>query len=172
LARIEDARRAAAQECGRRTPLLLKIAPDLADRSLAEIVRVVEERGLDGLVISNTTTERPKLRSRRHREEQGGLSGRPLFERSTAMLARVRQLAGPDLVLVGAGGVESAATAWSKIAAGADLVQLYTGLVYEGPSLPRRIAAGLVRRLEERNIRQIADVRGIETVRWAAAWGQ
>ncbi len=86
------------------------------------------------------------------------------------MLSRARQLAGRDLVLVGAGGVDSAAAAWSKIAAGADLVQLYTGLIYEGPSLPRRIVSALLKRLEERNIKKIADVRGIETERWAAAW--
>ena len=71
------------------------------------------------------------------------------------MLARVRQLAGPDLVLIGVGGVDSAAAAWSKIAAGADLVQLYTGLVYEGPTLPTRIAAGLLKRLDERGIGHI-----------------
>jgi dihydroorotate dehydrogenase len=86
------------------------------------------------------------------------------------MLSRARQLAGPDFVLVGAGGVDGAAAAWSKIAAGADLVQLYTGLVYEGPSLPRRIVTDLARRLEERNFKHISDVRGIETERWAAAW--
>jgi dihydroorotate dehydrogenase len=100
----------------------------------------------------------------------GGLSGQPLFELSTTMLARARELAGPELVLVGTGGVDGAAAAWSKIAAGADLVQLYTALVYEGPSLPRRIAADLLTRLDERNFKSIRDVRGIETRRWAAAW--
>ena len=114
--------------------------------------------------------KRPPLKSKRHTQELGGLSGRPLFELSTAMLARARQLAGPDLVLVGVGGVDGAGAAWSKIAAGADLVQLYTALVYEGPSLPKRIAAELVKRLEERNIKSLRDVRGIETERWAAAW--
>ena len=88
------------------------------------------------------------------------------------MLARARELAGPELVLVGTGGVDGAAAAWSKIAAGADLVQLYTALVYEGPSLPRRIAADLLKRLEERNITDIRDVRGIETARWSAAWAR
>ena len=77
-----------------------------------------------------------------------------------------------DLVLVGTGGVDGAGAAWSKIAAGADLVQLYTALVYEGPSLPRRIATELLQRLEERNIRDIGAVRGIETARWAAAWAR
>ena len=172
MRRTQDAREAAAAECGRRTPMLLKAAPDLDDRELGDLVEVVLAHGIDGLIVANTTVARPQLKSKRHTQELGGLSGRPLFEVSTAMLARARQLAGPDLVLVGAGGVDSAASAWSKIAAGADLVQLYSGLIYEGPFLPRRIAADLVRRLEERNIQRIADMRGIETERWAAAWSR
>ena len=170
LKRIGEARAEAEEECGRRTPLLLKVAPDLDDRGLASVIAIATEHGVDGLIIANTTVARPPLKSRRHIQELGGLSGRPLFELSTAMLARARELAGPDLVLVGAGGVDGAAAAWSKIAAGADLVQLYTGLVYEGPSLPRRIAAELLKRLEERNIKNIHDARGIETHRWSAAW--
>ncbi len=170
LCRIGEARAAAQEECGRRTPLLLKIAPDLEDSELGSLIEITMRNGVDGLIIANTTVKRPALKSRRHVQELGGLSGRPLFETSTAMLARARQLAGPDLVLVGTGGVDGAAAAWSKIAAGADLVQLYTALVYEGPSLPRRIASDLLKRLEERNIRSIRDVRGIETERWAAAW--
>jgi len=172
MRRAGEAREAAAAECGRRTPMLLKASPDLDDRELGELVEVILARGIDGLIVANTTVERPRLRSKRHGQELGGLSGRPIFEVTTAMLARARQLAGPELTLVGAGGVDSAASAWSKIAAGADLVQLYSGLIYEGPFLPRRIAADLVRRLEERNIQRIADVRGIETERWAAAWSQ
>ncbi len=172
LDRIDEARAAAAEECGRRTPLLLKIAPDLDDRELAALIETAIGHGVDGLIVANTTVKRPPLKAKRHAQELGGLSGRPLFEATTAMLARTRQLAGPDLVLVGAGGVDGAAAAWSKIAAGADLVQLYTALVYEGPSLPKRIAADLVKRLEERNIKSLRDVRGIETERWAAAWPQ
>jgi dihydroorotate dehydrogenase len=170
LARLADARDAAAAESGSRTPLLLKIAPDMDDASLRAVIEVATRAGIDGLIIANTTIARPNLRSKRHRDELGGLSGRPLFEASTSMVARARELVGPDLVLVAAGGVDSAAAAWSKIAAGADLVQLYTGLVYEGPSLPRRIATDLLKRLEERNIRHIRDVRGIETARWSAGW--
>ena len=167
---IAGARAAAQAECGRRTPLLLKIAPDLDDKTLAELIETATQRGVDGLIIANTTVSRPKLKSTRDAQEIGGLSGPPLLELSTAMLSRARQLAGPDLVLVGAGGVDGAAAAWSKIAAGADLVQLYTGLVYEGPSLPRRIVTDLLRRLDERNFRHISEVRGVETERWAAAW--
>jgi dihydroorotate dehydrogenase len=172
LQRIEEARVAAEGECGRRAPLLLKIAPDLDDRGLAGVIEIAVAHGVDGLIIANTTVQRPPLKSRRHFQELGGLSGRPLFELSTAMLARARELAGSDLVLVGTGGVDGGGTAWSKIAAGADLVQLYTALVYEGPSLPHRITAELLKRLEERNIKDIRAVRGIETARWSAAWAR
>ena len=172
LDRLTDARAAAAEESGRRTPLLLKVAPDLSDGELGGIVETVLQNGLDGIIVSNTTTARPGLDGLRHADEAGGLSGRPLFDLSTAMLARTRQLAGPNLVLVGAGGVDSAATAWSKIAAGADLVQLYPGLVYGGPSLPRRICEGLLQRLDERNFTRIGQVRDVETSRWAAAWSR
>jgi len=170
LRRIGEARIAAEEGAGRRTPLLLKVAPDLDDKELGGIIEVSMTEGVDGLIIANTTIKRPALKSRRHAGEMGGLSGQPLFELSTTMLARARELAGPELVLVGTGGVDGAAAAWSKIAAGADLVQLYTALVYEGPSLPRRIAADLLTRLDERNFKSIRDVRGIETRRWAAAW--
>ena len=170
LKRIGEARDQATEEAGRRAPLLLKVAPDLDEAGLNRIVQITKEHGVDGLIIANTTVTRPPLKTRRHGEELGGLSGRPLFEISTAMIARAREIAGPEMVLVGAGGVDGAAAAWSKIAAGADLVQLYTGLIYEGPSLPRRIVAELLKRLEERNFRTIREVRGIETARWSAAW--
>ena len=170
LARVGEARAAAEEESGRRAPLLLKIAPDLDDGQLSGVIETSKQQGVDGLIIANTTVKRPQLRSRKHAAQLGGLSGPPLFEASTAMLARARELAGRDFVLVGTGGVDSAAAAWSKIAAGADLVQLYSALVYEGPSLPRRIVSDLLKRLDERNIKTIRDVRGIETERWSAAW--
>lgn len=172
LKRVDEARAQAAEETGRRSPLLLKIAPDLNEAELNQIIETTTGNGVDGLIIANTTVNRPPLKSRQHGQQLGGLSGRPLFEISTAMIARARQIAGPDLVLVGVGGVDSTAAAWSKIAAGADLVQLYTGLIYEGPSLPRRIVAELLNRLEKRNFRSIREVRGVETERWAAAWPQ
>jgi dihydroorotate dehydrogenase len=124
------------------------VAPDMPDVGLGGVIEIAVARGVEGLIISNTTVARPRLKFRRHADELGGLSGRPLFELSTAMLARARQLAGPDMVLVGAGGVDSGAAAWSKIAAGADLVQLYTGMIYEGPMLPKRIVVELLQRLE------------------------
>jgi len=172
LASVAEARAQAANETGRRVPLLLKIAPDMDDAGLAAIIEAAGRHRIDGLIISNTTLAREGLTSRRHTGEAGGLSGPPLFERSTAMLARARQLAGPELALIGVGGVDSAAAAWAKIAAGADLVQLYTGLVYAGPELVAELKAGLVRRLEGRHFGSIREARGIETARWAAAWPQ
>jgi dihydroorotate dehydrogenase len=124
-------------------PILVKIAPDLDEDALSEIVETVVAAGIDGMIVSNTTISRNGLTDRTHATEAGGLSGRPLCRRSTDMLATVRRFSGDRLVLVGAGGVDSAATAAAKLAAGADLVQLYTGMVYEGPGLAARIAAGL-----------------------------
>jgi dihydroorotate dehydrogenase len=172
LTRVAEARAEAASETGRHVPLLLKIAPDMDDAELQGVIEAAGRHGMDGLIISNTTLAREGLTSRRHASQAGGLSGPPLFERSTAMLARARQLAGPELALIGVGGVDSAAAAWAKIAAGADLVQLYTGLVYAGPGLVLEIKAGLLRRLDDRHFASIAEARGIETARWAAAWPQ
>jgi dihydroorotate dehydrogenase len=138
LARVTAARDTAS----RRVPLLLKIAPDLDDAALAAIAETALEAGIDGMIAANTTLAREGLRDP-HAREAGGLSGRPLFQRSTTMLAKLRRLVGKDLVLVGAGGVDSAEAASAKIGAGADLVQLYTGLIFKGPRLPATILSGL-----------------------------
>ena len=127
----------------KRVPVFLKIAPDLDAAELADIAAQVLEAKVEGVIVSNTTIARPALKSGSHRDEAGGLSGKPLFERSTMVLARMRRLLGPDVALIGVGGVDSAETAIEKIRAGADLVQLYTGMIYQGPSLPGRIVRGL-----------------------------
>ncbi|MBZ8133897.1 quinone-dependent dihydroorotate dehydrogenase [Afifella sp. IM 167] len=155
---------------GRRLPLLIKIAPDLTEKELAVLVETVVSMGANGLVIANTTVARPRLRAAEIAREQGGLSGLPLLEPSTAMLARARQLAGPNLPIIGVGGVHDAHSAWMKIVAGADLVQLYSGLIFEGPRLAAEIKTGLVKELEKRNFRSLAEARGIETARWAGSW--
>ncbi len=163
LARVGEARAAAA----RRVPLLLKVAPDLDDAALAAIVEAAVEAGIDGLIATNTTLARDGVSDPRG-AEAGGLSGRPLFRRATSVLAKARKAAGDRLVLVGVGGVDSAAAAWEKFVAGADLVQLYTGMVFEGPDLPARIVEGLIRRLDRERVKSFADVVGSETDRWAA----
>lgn len=158
LAAVIGARDAAA----RHVPILLKIAPDLDDDALAAICDAALASGIDGMIISNTTIAREGLRDARHARETGGLSGRPLFARSTAMLRKVRKRVGSRLVLVGVGGVDSAETAFAKVAAGADLVQLYTGLIYRGPRLPVDIAEGMIALLDRRGFRTIAEAVGSE----------
>lgn len=123
-------------------PVFLKIAPDLAPDELAEIAEVAREASLDGIIATNTTLAREGLKSGR-RSEPGGLSGRPLFEKSTRVLARLSQLTDGKLPLIGVGGIEDAATAHAKIRAGASAVQLYTALVYRGFSLVPDILHGL-----------------------------
>ncbi len=124
-------------------PLLLKIAPDLTDEDKRDIAEVALDRGLDGLIVSNTTIARPASLRSPHAGEAGGLSGRPLFAPSTAVLADMYRLTGGRLPLVGVGGIAGGADAYAKIRAGATLVQLYTALVYQGPGLVRRIQAEL-----------------------------
>ena len=124
-------------------PLLLKVAPDLEPADIEEIAGIAETPLLDGLIVSNTTVARPasSLRSALA-GEAGGLSGRPLMAPSTAMLGAFRARLGPDLPIVGVGGIASGADAAAKRAAGATLIQLYTGLIYEGPALIRAAAEG------------------------------
>jgi dihydroorotate dehydrogenase len=138
---------AARDGAERPVPLLVKISPDLDDEALTAVVRIARDSGVEGLIVTNTTVSRDGVAGHRLAKEAGGLSGRPLFGRSTAMLARVRHLAGRDLVLVGVGGIDSAEAAHAKILAGADLLQLYTGMIYRGPGLAREIVAGLPRLL-------------------------
>jgi dihydroorotate dehydrogenase len=145
LARLlEGVANARAQAPGR-VPIVVKIAPDLDDDALAAIVETVAAAGIDGMIVSNTTLSRVGVSDPKLAAESGGLSGRPLFAPSNKMLTRVRRLAGDRLTLIGTGGIDSVDSARQKIAAGADLVQLYTGMIYEGPELPARIVAGLAR---------------------------
>ncbi|WP_018182056.1 quinone-dependent dihydroorotate dehydrogenase [Kaistia granuli] len=164
LTRVLEARDRQA----RRVPVLLKIAPDMDEAGLADVAEVALARKIDGVIVSNTTISRPKLIDAATAKETGGLSGRPLFRLSTIQLARFRKLVGPDLPLIGVGGIESAETAFAKIAAGADLVQIYSGFVYGGPGLPAEILAGLSRILDRRGLPSIADAVGIETEKWAS----
>lgn len=142
---LERLMRANAED-GRPRPLLVKIAPDLADEGLAGVVDVAREAGVAGLVATNTTLDHSSVAA--HGDQAGGLSGAPLRQRSTEVIRILHALAGRDLPIIGVGGVASAEDAYEKIRAGASLVQLYTGLIYEGPTLPRTIVAELPRLLE------------------------
>jgi dihydroorotate dehydrogenase len=133
---------AARDALARPVPVFLKIAPDLNADDLAGIAEVAQAARVDAIIATNTTLAREGLRSA-HADEKGGLSGAPLFERSTRVLAQLSQLTGGRIPLVGVGGVDSAETAYAKIKAGATAVQLYTGLVYGGLSLVGEIARGV-----------------------------
>ncbi|MBF9031055.1 quinone-dependent dihydroorotate dehydrogenase [Rhodobacterales bacterium HKCCE3408] len=161
LGRVMEARTSLA----RPIPVFLKIAPDLEAKDLADIVAVVKATGISGIVATNTTTDRAGLTSR-HATETGGLSGQPLFDRSTRVLATLSDLAGPDLPLIGVGGIGSPDQAWAKIRAGAHAIQLYTGLVYHGLSLVTQIAEGLDRRLAEAGFTSVAEAVGTDRASW------
>jgi dihydroorotate dehydrogenase len=122
-------------QSGARRPMLLKIAPDLAESELDGIAQVLQDVGIDGVICTNTTIDHDAVRSERHADEAGGLSGRPLFARSTAVLRGLRARLGDGVPLIGVGGILEGSDAAEKLDAGATLVQLYTGLVYRGPRL-------------------------------------
>ena len=138
LARVIVSRDAAAERHGRR-PVLLKIAPDLTLAQLDDIVRVTLSRGIDGMIVSNTTITRPAALADLQKGEIGGLSGAPLFDLSTTMLRETARRVEGHIPLIGVGGIDSAATARAKLDAGATLVQLYSALVFQGIGLIRRI---------------------------------
>jgi dihydroorotate dehydrogenase len=131
--------RLAAVDRGPRPPkLVAKLSPDIDDALLAQLVGILLDAKIDGLIVANTTVERPTA-LRGNGSMRGGLSGAPLFEPSTAMLARVAQLTGGSVPLIGLGGIASGPQAYAKIQAGATAVQLYTGLIYAGTALVTRI---------------------------------
>ena len=152
---------------GNRVPLLVKIAPDLADSDIDAIADLAVELGLDGIIATNTTIARPGLTSDPAQvgaAGAGGLSGAPLRPRALEVLRRLHARAGDRLVLVAAGGIETADDAWERIAAGATLVQAYTGFIYGGPRWPRRVQDGLARRARAAGLTSISQVRGTEAV--------
>lgn len=148
-------------------PLFLKLAPDLHDADLDEIAEIIASYPIEGAIISNTTLERTGLTDSKHAAEPGGLSGAPLFVRSTIILARLRRLLGANIALIGVGGVNSVDTALEKIRAGADLVQIYTGMVYHGPALPGRILVGLDQYAEREGLKSIRELRDSRLNAWA-----
>lgn len=159
----------AREEAGVRPPLLVKIAPDLSKTEREDIAAVALATGVDGIIVSNTTIARPSELRGRHTAEAGGLSGRPLFAASTAVLADMYRLTGGGLPLIGVGGVSGAAEAYAKIRAGASLVQLYTALVFEGPGLLREIKSGLAELLRRDGFAAISDAVGADHAKTGAA---
>ncbi|HTC44999.1 MAG TPA: quinone-dependent dihydroorotate dehydrogenase [Steroidobacteraceae bacterium] len=130
-----------AERIGWRVPLVVKLSPDLAPDALAATAQVIGELALDGVIATNTTLDRAAVTGLKHADRPGGLSGEPLRERARAVVHQLRTLLGPDMPLIGVGGIASAADAAAMFAAGADLIQIYTGLIYRGPALVRELVA-------------------------------
>ena len=135
LAAIAERREALATQQGRRVPVFVKIAPDLQDEQVAVIAATLQRHGMDGVIATNTTISREAVKGLRHAEETGGLSGAPVYEASNRVIAQLRAALGQGFPIIGVGGILSAEDAVGKIRAGADVVQIYTGLVYQGPAL-------------------------------------
>ena len=143
------------------TPVLVKIAPDLTLNELDDVVAVARKRTVDGMIVGNTTIARPRtLRDAKTAHEAGGLSGRPLFAPSTALLAEMYRLTQGRLPLIGVGGIASAEDAYAKIRAGASLVQLYSALVFAGPDLVSQIKSGLASLLRRDGFDSITEAVG------------
>lgn len=167
LAAVLQERDAQAQKMNRAIPVFLKIAPDLTEEGLDDIAAEVLAHNLDGLIVSNTTLSRNGLTPGQNNHETGGLSGKPLFDLSTTVLAKMRKRVGPALPIIGVGGVSSAETALEKIRAGADLVQLYSSMVYGGPGLPGTIVRGLSTLMAKEQVGNIRDLRDTAVEKWA-----
>ena len=158
----------ARDETGSRVPLLVKIAPDLTPEERNDIAAVALATQIDGVIVANTTVARPPGLRSAAATEAGGLSGRPLFETSTALLAEMFRLTEGRVPLIGVGGVASAEDAYAKIRAGASLVQLYTALVFAGPGLIGRIKAGLIALLRRDGFASVAEAVGADHAKVAA----
>jgi dihydroorotate dehydrogenase len=161
LVAVREALDAAAGS--RRVPLLVKIAPDLAEPDVDAVADLAVELGLDGIIATNTTVSRDGLASSAAEVTAagaGGLSGPPLRAQALAVLRRLRERAGDRLVLIAAGGIETPDDAWERLAAGATLVQAYTGFIYGGPLWPRRMHAGLARRARAASLASLSSAKG------------
>ena len=145
----------------RNTPLLVKLAPDMDQDALGNTIRVIQEFSIQGVIATNTTIERPELKSK-YRTETGGLSGKPLQKRSTAMIRTLFAELGADIPIIGVGGIFNGADAYEKIKAGAAAVQIYTALIYEGPGLVWKVKAELANLLERDGYKSVSEAIGAD----------
>jgi dihydroorotate dehydrogenase len=145
LAAVQERKAVLAKQHGRSVPIFVKIAPDLDGPQIGVIAATLARHRIDGVIATNTTIARDAVKSLRHGNEVGGLSGAPVFEASNRVIAQLRQALGKAYPIIGVGGVISAADAQAKVAAGADLVQIYTGFIYHGPALISEAARALAR---------------------------
>ena len=147
-------------------PIFLKIDPDMSRSNLDEIIDVVQESALEGIVATNTSLSRPETKDRpnysRNYSESGGMSGKPLTKRSTEIIRHIYARTKGELSIIGVGGIFNARDAWEKIGAGASLIQVYSGMVYEGPSMARSIIQGIRDQMERHGFNSIQDVIGKE----------
>ena len=150
LAPLQERREQLAREHGRRVPMFVKIAPDLDEAQVGVIAATLQAQGIDGVIATNTTLARDAVTGQPHAAEAGGLSGAPLLEASNRVIAQFRAALGAGYPIIGVGGVMSGADARAKLDAGADLVQIYTGLIYQGPALVAQAARALAQRRAKR----------------------
>ncbi|WP_336276934.1 quinone-dependent dihydroorotate dehydrogenase [Bartonella sp. CB178] len=164
---VSQVRNEQREKHGFSIPIFLKIAPDLSEKELDDIAEEMVLSDFDGLIVSNTTISRQGLTDSKLSTEKGGLSGCPLFEYSTVVLAKMRQKLGKEIAIIGVGGVNSAQTALEKIKAGADLVQLYSGMIYEGPGLVVAILEEILRFMQKDGVDNIGSYRDHRVEHWA-----
>ncbi|MFN4118311.1 quinone-dependent dihydroorotate dehydrogenase [Acidovorax sp.] len=143
LGAVAQRREALATQHARRVPVFVKIAPDLEEQQVAVIAATLQRHGMDGVIATNTTISRAAVQGMQHAEETGGLSGAPVLEASNQVIRQLRAALGSQFPIIGVGGIMSAADAVSKIRAGANVVQIYTGLIYEGPALVAKAAKAI-----------------------------
>jgi dihydroorotate dehydrogenase len=143
LGRIAERRESLAKEHGKRVPIFVKIAPDLDEAQVEVIAATLKRHGMDGVVATNTTLSREAVKGMPHAEETGGLSGAPVLEASNRVISQLRAALGKGFPIIGVGGIMSGQDAVSKIRAGADVVQIYTGLIYKGPDLVPQAALAI-----------------------------
>ena len=155
-----------AQNGSAEKPLLVKIAPELGDGFLEDILKLVKKYKLSGIVATNTTISRPKTShasSEKIYKEEGGLSGVPLKNKSTEMIRKIYKITKGKIPIIGVGGILTAEDAWEKITAGASILQIYTGLVFEGPAIAKSIVKGLKKRVESEGLESLSDAVGIDS---------
>jgi dihydroorotate dehydrogenase len=144
-------------------PVFLKIAPDLTKEQLQGIIHTAIKTGIDGIIATNTTISRDNLHPSAFTQETGGLSGRPLTDRSTEFVKQIYQFTEGKIPIIGVGGIFSGADAYEKICAGASLIQVYTGMIYEGPAIARKINGELLSIMEKKGIHSLSEIIGSKT---------
>lgn len=162
IAAIQDKKSDLEHNGALEKPIMLKVAPDMADEQMSDIIRLAKEEGLSGIIATNTTLSREGLRNQSFAGEAGGLSGLPLKDRSTAWIREIYQEVGDKLPIIGVGGIFTGDDAYEKIRAGASLIQVYTGMIYEGPGIAKNINTRLMELMDRDGINQISEAVGTD----------